>query len=91
MCEVEETGEEVRSWPHLPRCWASRPSQTVCVQIAAEGPGVKRLQPRGVSLLGVPQAGMGVGRIVDRTSWKRQSVLLLLFMGSRWTRRQPHT
>lgn len=46
--------------------------------------GVRKLQPRGMSFLEVPQAGRGVGRpgkIMDRTSWKRQSALL--FMGAR--------
>lgn len=55
------------------------------LQVAAVGAKVKRLQPRGVCLLGVPQAGNRVWerpwKSVERTSWKRQS--LLLFMAVR--------
>lgn len=55
------------------------------LQVAAVGAKVKRLQPRGVCLLEVPQAGNRVWerpwKSVERTSWKRQS--LLLFMGAR--------
>lgn len=90
VCEAEERDEEVRKLATPTHHSARLRGQVVGVQRAAEGAGVKRLQPRGVFLLGVPQARMGVGKIVDKTSRKRRSVLLM-FMGARWTLRQPHT